>query len=65
MSDLGMVFLTLPKEEVPESNISTLISFVGTVRGIHCSPAMRGRITDTVHREFSKFLPKVDPSFYR
>jgi len=44
---------------------STLIFFVGTVRGIRCTPAMRKRITDTVHREFSEFLPKVDPSFYR
>jgi len=37
----------------------------GTVRGIYCSPDMRRRIIDTVHREFSAFLPKVDPSFYR
>lgn len=36
----------------------------GTVRGICCPPAMRKRITDSVHREFSEFLPKVDPSFY-
>ena len=39
--------------------------FVGTVRGIRCTPAMRRRITDTVNRELSEFLPKVDPSFYR